>query len=129
MVEQYEGYRLKIGEVVVKDNWIARGTYKCAPNQKRILKEWNDVQGKRHVTYAPHTRTEITFNIRKRDMNLQQQATELLKNRENVEITYWNERKMQYETCLCDIESEEYISSKKNGQIWYEETSVKITQN
>lgn len=125
----YQGYRLKVNGYIVENGMIARGTYKCSPRKRKVLKEWYDANGKRNVIYANRTYVEISFNIRQRGGALQQKVSEIFGNRQNIEAVFWNEETLQYESCSCNIEDMEYLTTVRGNELWYKETTVKITGN
>lgn len=62
----FNGYRLKIGETIIPNNYIAKGTYSCVPNQ-RIIGKWTDGNGIEHTNYYPNAKYTISFSLRECD--------------------------------------------------------------
>ena len=59
----YNGYRLKINNVVFNNSDIAKGSYTLGKNP-RVAKSYTDINGIRHDIYYPTPKTIISFSIR-----------------------------------------------------------------
>lgn len=126
----YLGYRIKINGEVFKNGWIAKGSYHCKIKEKRILDEFFDANGKRHLVKSGHERTEIVFSVRKHKQEEHREIVEFFKEKEDIEVVYWNDEKLQYETGLFCIDSIEYVhENARNKEILYGEIQVSMTEN
>lgn len=91
----YAGYRIKIDDTIFNNNDIAKGTYSIKPNEKRVAKEWKDLEGIRHTTYYPTDKTTITFSIREHLASDHSMLASFFTS-PSVEVEYWNDRINNY---------------------------------
>ena len=57
----YSGYRIKIDNVILKNNDIAKGSYALGRNP-RVAKSYTDISGISHEIYYPSSKTVISFS-------------------------------------------------------------------
>ena len=62
----YEGYRIKINEVVIANDMIAKGSYSFK-RACRVLDSYYDAAGVLHEEMSPHQSVAISFTIRERN--------------------------------------------------------------
>lgn len=93
----YAGYRVKIGDTIVPNLLISKGTYSFKKN-KRVAGSWTDANGIDH--YADHKarRAVIQFSIKERHLEEHQSIAAIFENQDNLSVEYWDEYACEYKT-------------------------------
>ena len=125
----YEGYRLKINDVIFPNTFMAKDTWKCLPEKRRSLDDYYTADGKRHRLYSPATKLEISFNIREHNLADHEQIVAFFQAQEDVSITAWNDKACEYVTRVCSIEDITWASIAVGNDLRYKATSVAITED
>lgn len=98
----YAGYRLKIDNTVFNNTYIAKGSYSMS-REKRVAKEWKDLEGIAHKTYFPTDKAIITFSIREH-LATDHQTIASFFSSESVEVQYWNDKINDYSEGSFEVE-------------------------
>lgn len=93
----YLGYRVKIGNDIIPDTMISRGSY-SAKTEERMVASWEDSTMVTHQAYSTTTRTTINFTIRERTMSEQATLAPILSARKNLSVTYWDDLSASYKS-------------------------------
>lgn len=115
----YAGYRLKIDNTIFDNTYVAKGTYSVKPNEKRVAKEWEDLEGIRHQTYFPTDKTIITFSVREHLVSEHSTITPFFSS-PSVEVQYWNDRINDYSTGNFEVKSIDWghITTNPDGAFY-----------
>ena len=125
----YEGYRLKINDVIFHNVYMAKDSWQCNPNKRRILKSYYTADGKKHDIFSSESKADIRFSIRECNMEDHAKIASFFDEKENVSITFWNDQKCIYETRICNISDIDWASSAIGNELFYKAASVVITEN
>lgn len=122
-------YLIMFENTIFPLKYMDRSSWDCTPYQRRILSEYNDIDGLRHVYEAKHERTEIKFTIREHTMAEHEEIVEYFKKLSKVSVIYWNDLDNTYRSGVFRIDTPSYKHKKTfNDTIWYEPTSIKMTE-
>lgn len=125
----YEGYRLKINDVIFPNTFMAKGTWKCKPGKRRELDSYYTADGKRHIIYHHASKLEIGFNIREHNLADHEQIAPFFRELEKVSITAWDDTACEYVTKVCAIGDVTWASSAVGDDLIYKPTAVVITED
>lgn len=126
----YEGYRLKINGVVFPNTFMAKGTWQCLPNKRRLVNSYHTADGKRHDFYHPKAKADIRFSIRKHNLADHEQIAAFFREKYKVSITFWCDDTCAYETRICKIGDVTWTQENAlSDDIFYNATSIVITED
>jgi len=126
-MSNYKGYRVRINGKTFPNNMIAAGSYKSIPDKKRVASEIKDANGRTHKTYYPSRGAEVSFKIRKRTLEVQEQIKDFFSNDGIYDLVYWDDKAMEYKTGDFELNDIEYQHrNTRAGSILYEETQIKF---
>lgn len=124
----FEGWRLKVNGKIFPTKYIHAGSYKITPNQETDLDDYTDTDGVFHRNVLPATATKIEFNIKPIRLNDLIEIKKILPEARNeVQIEYWNDWTMSYQSgkaYIPDISFEPYIDYPEIGDCLYNPTRV-----
>lgn len=98
----YEGYRVKINGVAIRDNMITKGSYSIQ-KVSRVIASYYDSVGVLHEEKSPHIRAVIKFSIRQRNSVEHENVMAAFLVKENVTVDYWDDEESTYKTAICKI--------------------------
>ncbi len=125
----YKGYRLRIDSVKFPEGMIARGTYSVTPRIPRVLKEFHDATGRKHVITSKRKTATISFDIRKRRAEQQQEIMEFFAEKEKCEVIYWDDMSGVYQQGTFRIKEMTFQhNNKRGGLLIYEPTHVELEE-
>lgn len=125
----YEGYRLKINGVIFPNTYMVKGSWKCLPNKRRLVNSYYTADGKRHEIFSPVTKVDIRFSIRESNMDDHVKIAAFFTEKENVQVTFWNDTTCVYETRTCKISDISWASTALGSTLLYHAASVVITED
>lgn len=125
----YEGYRLKINDVIFPNTFMAKDTWKCIPDKRRTLDSYYTADGKRHRIYSPATKLEISFNIREHNLADHEQIISFFQKQEDVPVTAWDDKACEYVTRVCAIDDITWASKATGNDLLYKAVTVSITED
>lgn len=126
----FEGWILKINNVVFPTRLIAFESMKITPDQIMDLDPYRDADGLLHRTALPHTATSIEFSttpLFSADIDILNQFI-TKENRVKCEIEYWNPNTSSYTQgtfYIADVAYEFIYTDEKRGLALHK--SIKIT--
>lgn len=91
----YQGYRLKINNVVFPNEYVSRGTYKISRNPRKV-ETYTDIVGVEHDVFYPTDKTTITFMIREHSSSDHSTIYEYFSTRKNVTVEYYDDNTDTY---------------------------------
>ena len=103
MVNNFDGYLVKFGNVALPHSYIQYDTYKVVPFQRTELSAYRDNNNDLHRTTSPNHKTTLKFSTRQLHLDEKiaiQQAMRsglLNENERKYNITYWNDETNTYE--------------------------------
>lgn len=122
----YEGYRIKIGDVVIPDTLISQGTYEFV-NERRQIRSWQDANGIFHNDYFQRLQASITFSIRERSLEDHESIKGIFSKMENVAVTYWDDYDCEYKTGTFEMKKPKIKHRfAPNGTLFYEATQIAL---
>lgn len=124
----FEGWRIKINGVIFPSKYIHAGSYKITPDQETDIDDYTDNDGVFHRNVLPSKATKIEFNIKPvRLFDFAIIRSILPEARQEVEIEYWNDWTMKYQSgraYIPDISFEPYEDYPDTNDILYNPTRV-----
>lgn len=124
----FEGWRLKVNGKIFPSKYIHAGSYKITPDQETDLNDFTDNDGRFHRNVLPAKATKIEFNIKPVYMRDMKEIKKILpEERTEVDIEYWNDWKMCYQSgraYIPDITFEPYMDYPEIGECLYNPTRV-----
>jgi hypothetical protein len=128
----FEGWLVKINGKIFPNKYIHAGTYKCTPDQETDLDDETDADGIFHRNVLPAKATKIEFDIKPVRLNDLAKIKEIIPdNATEIDVEYWNDRKMQYQTGKAYIPVatfEPYMVYKDINDILYNPTRIAIIE-
>lgn len=125
----YKGYRLRINHKTFPNTYMAKDSWKCLTNKRRLLDSYFTADGKRHEIFSPATKLEINFNIREHFLADHEEIAKFFLDKDKVPITFWNDTTCEYETRVCKISDITWASNAQGNDLFYKAASVVITED
>lgn len=124
----YNGYRVKINEVIVSDNLISQGSYTCLP-VRRVLDSYYDGLGVLHEELSKHVTVEISFSLRERSMEEQALLKDVFAKYENIQVEYWDDVSMMYKSGVFKMTRPAFSHrNTRGGKIRYKKTAIVLKE-
>lgn len=123
----YMGYRVKIGDFIVSNDLIQKGTYNFV-KAKRIAKTWEDANKKEHQDIVDNRKVTIKFSIRERRLEDQETLTALFAAQENLIVTYWDDYACDYKSSTFYMDAPNIQHLNTIGGIMYAATPITLTE-
>lgn len=122
-------YLIMIEGVPLPISLMDRTSWRCTPYKRKILAQHDDIDGVGHVYESTHYRTEIQFAIREHSQAEHALVVQYLQKLSKVTVVYWNDLDNEYRSGLFRIDDPVFAHKKTfNNTIWYEATSIKLTE-
>jgi hypothetical protein len=122
-------FLIQIENIPFPLSFMDRSSWSCTPFQRRIIGDFNDIDGVRHVYESPHYRTEIQFTIREHSEAEHAQIVPFFSKLSKASVIYWNDMANDYETGVFRIDTPVFSHKKTfNDTMWYEPTTIKMTE-
>lgn len=118
----FDGWLLKVNGVEFPTSLIKADSYKATPDQQTDLDDYTDNSGVFHRNVLPAKATKIEFETKPVRLRDKVRIQELIPNRSEVTIEYWNDETNSYMTgraYVPDISYEIYMVYKKEKDILY----------
>jgi len=93
----YAGYRIKIGNTIVPNLLVSKGSYTFKKN-KREAGSWQDANGYDHFDHFKPTQVVVQFSIKERNLEEQASITGIFASQENLTVEYWDDYACEYAT-------------------------------
>lgn len=93
----YQGYRIKIGDTIVPNLLISKGSYSFRKN-KRVAGSWTDANGIGHYANHKARQAVIQFSIKERNLEEHQSIAPIFAAQDNLTVEYWDEYACEYVT-------------------------------
>lgn len=124
----YAGYRIKIGDTIVPNLLISKGTYSFKKN-KREAGSWTDGNGYDHFEHHKPKQTVIQFSIRERNLEEQASISGIFTEQDNLTVEYWDDYTCRYATGTFHM-TEPTIKHKEapGNDIRYAVTQIVLTE-
>lgn len=123
----YEGYRVKIGDTIISNDLIQKGTYSFKKS-KRMAADWNDAVMTQHQNLMTRRKVLISFSLRERDLAEQESIKELFETEEDISVKYWDDYDCVYRVGTFFMEAPEIQHRNTVGGINYSSTPIKLTE-
>lgn len=123
----YNGYRLKIDNVVFPHTWISKGSYSISEDS-RVIETWVDANAIEHEETAPTKKTTITFAIREHSTGEHSSVLSFLQNDE-VEVEYYSDRYDVYKTGAFRVKDIKWQHRNIGDGIDYDVTQITLIEN
>lgn len=123
----YLGYRIKIGNTIVPNILIAKGTYQftCAD---RVSGTWKDANGIEHSEVFNTKQRKVAFSLRERNLSEQNDIKGIFANYENVSVKVWDDTICDYVNITCKMSAPTFASIGYETDIRYPSTSITLTE-
>lgn len=119
----FEGWRIKVNGEIFPSEYIHAGSYKITPDQETDIDDYTDTDGIFHRNVLPAKATKIEFDIKPIRMHDLAVIKRILpEDRTEVNIEYWNDWEMKYQSgkaYIPDISIEPYMDYSKIGDCLY----------
>lgn len=93
----YQGYRIKVGDVIIPNLLISKGTYSFKKD-KREAGSWQDGNGYEHFEHHKPKQTVIQFSIKERNLEEQASISGIFAEQDNLAVEYWDDYACKYAT-------------------------------
>ena len=123
----YLGYRVKIGDTIIKNTMIAPETYDFT-KQERVISIWKDANRIDHKDMAESLKTKISFSIRERTMSEQADIAPIFATLKNLTVEYWDDIAGDYATGTFFMDPPIIKSVRFGAELIYRETAVTLTE-
>lgn len=124
----YNGYRVKVGDTIIPNNLIAKGSYNFA-KVPRPIRSWEDGNGISHEDYFQKERVSINFSIIERDLTEQEEIKEIFSNEHIITVQYWDDYICEYVTGTFKKRTSALAHrSSYGGSIQYSATKVVLEE-
>lgn len=123
----YAGYRIKIGDTIIKNTMIAPETYSIT-KQERVVYTWKDANQIEHRDMADKLKTKISFSVRERKMIEQASIAPIFATLKNITVEYWDDIVGDYVTGIFYMDPPIIQSARFGASLIYRETAVTLTE-
>lgn len=125
----YSGYRVKIGNTIISNDLIQKGTYSFIKN-KRIPGDWKDAAQIQHQQVLDNRKVTISFSLRERSLTEQDSVKGIFTSQENLSVQYWDDYACEYQTgtFYMDAPSISHLNTAGGNGINYAATQIKLTE-
>lgn len=123
----YGGYRLKIGNTIIKNTMIAPESYSLTKNE-RIISTWKDANQIEHRDMAETLKAVISFSIRERTAAEQADIAPVFSTLKNLTVEYWDDIAGEYNTGNFYMSAPTFTTVRFGGSLLYRETAVTLTE-
>lgn len=124
----YNRYRLRIGDHLIDDSMIQRGSYSFK-KEDRVIDSYTDADMRLHEIVANHPRVVILFSFREHDSSEHLSFARCINNKNNVEVQYWDDEEEMYLDGNFKIDAVEFSHRNIHGDnILYNSANVKLTE-
>lgn len=125
----YAGYRVKIGNTIISNDLIAKGSYSFI-KAKRIPGDWKDAAQIQHQQVMDNRKVIISFSIRERKITEQDDIKAIFTTQENLTVKYWDDYACEYKegTFFMDAPAISHLNTAVEGGLLYAATQIKLTE-
>lgn len=123
----YDGYRIKIGNTIISNDLIQKGSYQFQ-KAKRMASNWNDAAIVEHQSITDNRKVIIQFNLRERDLNEQDSIKGIFSTQENIKCKYWDDYACEYKETWFYMDAPQIQHRNTIGGINYSPTTIKLTE-
>lgn len=123
----YANYRVKIGNTIITNDLIQKGSYSFVKS-KRIAADWEDAIKVQHQNMMSTRKVRIAFSIRERDLTEQDSIKGIFETEENISVEYWDDYECKYNTGTFYMDAPEISHRNAIGGIRYNATPIKLTE-
>lgn len=127
MSNTYLGYRVKIGNTIISNDLIQKGSYNFV-KAKRICRTWNDADLKEHQDISATRKVTISFSLRERSLTEQETIKDIFATQENLTITYWDDYDCSYQSSTFFMDAPNIQHLNTVGGINYAATPITLTE-
>ena len=129
----FQGYMIKVGDVVFPNRFIALASWKTNPNQRTDQDSYTDGNGELQRNILPHVRTKVSFQTPP-GLHLEDKIEmQSFFNRDETTLTYWYDETNQYETGKFYMVDPQFpikriIGDGETADIIYDAISIEIIE-
>ena len=125
----YLGYRVKIGNTIISNDLIQKGSYNFVKN-KRIPSDWKDAAQIQHQQVLDNRKVTISFSLRERKLTEQDDIKAIFTTQENLTVKYWDDYACEYKegTFYMDAPTITHRTAAVEGGLLYASTPIKLTE-
>ena len=125
----YLGYRVKIGNTIISNDLIKKGSYSFVKS-KRMAADWEDAVKTEHQNMMTKRKVKISFSIRERGLTEQDTIKDIFQSEEGLSVTYWDDYDCEYKTGTFYMEAPEiqHLNTANGDGIMYAATPIKLTE-
>ena len=123
----YLGYRVKIGNTIISNDLIQKGSYNFVKN-KRIPSDWKDAAQIQHQQVLDNRKVTISFSLRERDLSEQDTVKGIFTTQENLTVKYWDDYACEYKEGTFYMDAPTITHRNTSGGINYAATPIKLTE-
>lgn len=123
----YAGYRVKIGNQIINNNLIQKGSYSFV-KEKRIPSSWEDVNKYEHQQVNSARKVVITFSLIERDLTEQDSIKSIFATQENLSVQYWDDYACEYKSGTFYMDAPKISHRNTIGGLRYNATPIKLTE-
>lgn len=125
----YNGYRLKIENVILPNKYIAKGTYNCVEDF-RVIDTWVNASLVEEEKRTNTKKATITFSLIEHDSDKHADLIAYLQKSSDVSVEFYSDLTDSYRTANCRLAAVPFVHKNTYGsKIQYEPTAVTIIEN
>lgn len=124
----YNGYRLKINNIMVPENHIGRGSYSMTVSD-RVIDQWTDGDLTEHVSSIGSKRHTIRFTLRQHASDEHATFLAYIAVNKNVSVQYYDDNTDTYQTGQFHFEEVQFAhQTVRSRMIWYDDTEIVLEE-
>lgn len=124
----YNGYRLKINNLTLPENFIGLGSYSMT-TEDRVIDQWTDANLTDHVATIGTKKHVIKFALRQHNSDEHATFLQYVSSTKGVTVQYFDDETNDYVTGSFHIEGITFPhKTVRSGMIWYDEVDVTLEE-
>lgn len=123
----YADYRVKIGDTIINNTLIQKGSYSFT-KEKRIVSTWTDAEAVEHQKVLPDRKVHIKFSLRERDLTEQDSIKGIFATQENIIVTYWDDFLCEYKSSTFYMQAPVITHRNTIGGLNYDATAIDLVE-
>lgn len=125
----YQGYRLKINNVIFPDIYISRGSYSCIEDE-RVVEIWTDANFVEHKITTGVPKATITFSLAEHPMDKHSEIVQFFQQNDGITIEYYADKRDAYRTATFRLEPITFAHKYSVGNnVLYDITGITLIEN
>jgi len=125
----YEGYRLKINNVIFPDIYISRASYSCIEDE-RVVEIWTDANYVEHKITTGVPKATISFSLAEHPMDKHSEIMQFFQQDDGITVEYYADKRDEYRTATFRLEPITFAHMHSVGSnVLYDKTDITLIEN